>query len=323
MIRPFDWRDVALLHRIRNRGICMDSQLAYTSGAQAMQSALRDLFALHRNACTLVLRPEDGDDEPVIGQYHHHPGRSFARLTFLGPHESISEMRGIRLLEALADAAGRNGALSIVAEIDEKDEALEGLRHAGFAIFARQRIWRLNNRVEMNKHSPKNTWRKEREEDESAILHLHSGLIPSLVQQVEPPEVHDGNGLVYWEGDELLGYYHVRRGSRGNWVQPYFHPAAVLSDGLLSAGFEEFVTRDSKPLFVCVRSYQGGIGGVLESLGFEQCVDEAVMVKRLAKPIAKELHHVIPVLNGTRPEPTVPFLPFRRGNRISRSESEL
>jgi hypothetical protein len=323
MIRSFDWRDLALLHRIRNRGICMDSQLAHTNGAQAMQSALRDALALHRNACTFVLRPENGEDDSLIGQFQIYPERDYARLTFLGPRESISEIHGIRLLEALAGAAGRSGALSIIAEIDEKDDALDGLRKAGFVIFARQRIWRLDTPGELNKTSHQKTWRKERNEDENAILHLHINLIPSLVQQVEPPGLRDRNGLVYWDDDELLGYFHIRRGSRGFWVQPYFHPAAVLSDSLLSAGFAELTAGESKPLFVCVRSYQGGIGGTLERLGFEQCVDEAVMVKRLAKPITQESHHAIPVLNGTRPEPTVPFIPFRAASHISHSEREL
>ena len=323
MIRSFDWRDLALLHRIRNRGICMDSQLAHTSGAQTMQSALRDALALHRNSCTFVLRPENGDDESVIGQFQIYPERDYARLTFLGPRESISDMHGIRLLEALADAAGRSGALSIIAEIDEKDDALDGLRKAGFVIFARQRIWRLDTPGELNNASHQKIWRKERDEDESVVLHLHVNLIPSLVQQVEHPELQDRNGLVYWDDNELLGYFHIRRGSRGNWVQPYFHPAAVLSDALLSAGFAELSAGDSKPLFVCVRSYQGGIDGALERLGFEQCVDEAVMVKRLAKPITQESHHAIPVLNGTRPEPTAPFIPLHVGRHISRSEREL
>lgn len=323
MIRSFDWRDLALLHRIRNRGICMDSQLAHTNGAQAMQSALRDALALHRNACTFVLRPENGEDDSLIGQFQIYPERDYARLTFLGPRESISEIHGIRLLEALAGAAGRSGALSIIAEIDEKDDALDGLRKAGFVIFARQRIWRLDTPGELNKTSHQKTWRKERNEDENAVLHLHINLIPSLVQQVEPPGLRDRNGLVYWDDDELLGYFHIRRGPRGFWVQPYFHPAAVLSDSLLSAGFAELTAGESKPLFVCVRSYQGGIGGTLERLGFEQCVDEAVMVKRLAKPITQESHHAIPVLNGTRPEPTVPFIPFRAARHISHSEREL
>ena len=323
MIRSFDWRDLALLHRIRNRGICMDSQLAYTSGTHAMQSALRDALALHRNSSTFVLRPENGDDDSVIGQFQIYPESEFARLTFLSPHESISEMHGIQLLEALAEAAGRSGAQSIIAEIDEKDDALVGLRKAGFAIFARQRIWRLDAPGKIIIRSRQKIWRKERDEDESAIIHLHLNLIPSLVQQVEPPGLRDRIGLVYWDEDELLGYFHVHHGSRGNWVQPYFHPAAALTEALLSAGFAELFARDSNPLFVCVRSYQGGIGEILGGLGFKQCGDEAVMVKRMTKLVPQESHPVIPVLNGTRTEPTATFIPYHGGRQFHDTEFEL
>jgi len=44
MIRELDWRDLPLLHRVRDRGICPDSQLAFTRGANAFQNALLDVF---------------------------------------------------------------------------------------------------------------------------------------------------------------------------------------------------------------------------------------------------------------------------------------
>ena len=63
IIRELDWRDLPLLHRVRDRGICPDSQLAFTRGAHAMQNALLGPFTPGKSAVTLVSR--NGDIEAV------------------------------------------------------------------------------------------------------------------------------------------------------------------------------------------------------------------------------------------------------------------
>ena len=63
IIRTFDWRHVVLLARVRDRGLCMDSQLAFTRGAHALQNALLDPFIPGKSAITLVSR--NGDIEAV------------------------------------------------------------------------------------------------------------------------------------------------------------------------------------------------------------------------------------------------------------------
>ena len=308
MIRPFDWRDIVLMRRTRPLGICMDSQLAHTGGSHVFQNALLDPIRPQSQACTLVARPEDSMHEPVIGQIHFHNEARQARLAFLGPASEISTTMGARILDELSRAAGKHGAHALIAEIHENEPAFESLRRAGFAVYARQRIWRLDHLPVAADQALDEAWRLVSQADKASVLNLVSGLVPGLVQQIEPPSSHNDKGLVHWSDGELLGYLNIHYGNKGIWVQPYFHPAAELSDPLLSGFILALNPSNSHPLYICVRSYQGGLVGAFERLGFQSCESQAVMVKRIAQPVGEKAHYGKQVLEGTQPEPTTPIL---------------
>jgi len=320
LVRLLDWRDLALLHRMRKRGVCLDSQMALTSGPQALQAALMDVFLPgNRTACTVVLR-SDGVGEPAgIGQFYLTSERGQAQLAFISPAEILAADEGLYLLDGIARMAGERGAQTLVAEVGETDESFETLRKAGFAIYARQRIWRLEGSLAPDVAANDQVWRPATTRDLLAVHGLYSNIVPALVQQVEPPPVGNSHGLVYDRGDEILGYLDVRRGPHGTWVQPYFHPAAELTDELLAGFIRLLVSHDGKPLHICVRSYQGGLGGSFDRLGLQPFTDQAVMVKRLAAPVKRAVEQALPALEGTQPEPTAPFTSIERKESFPRS----
>jgi hypothetical protein len=274
----------------------------------ALQNALLDPFTPGRTVWTLVARAETDQELEAVGQFVIHETRRQAHLAYIGPVEALGHDVGLRLLDALSRYAGEQSAHSLTAEIDENDPLFERLRQAGFAIYARQRIWRLDSEGQLSHHEePVGQWRPEIGEDRVAIHNLYHSLVPALVQQVELPPTPDGHGLVYWANGDVLGYLDVRQGPNGTWVQPYFHPAANLSDQVISYSLERFKPSQSRPLFICVRSYQGGVGNSLQRLGFEPCSDQAVMVKRLAAGVHQTAKKPLPALDGTQPEVTAPF----------------
>ncbi len=311
MIRPFDWRDLALLRRVRDRGLCLDAQLAFTRGPHILGNALREALAPGRSACTLVARPE-GDGIAALGQFVQRGEEPHAKLAFLGPVEALEQDIGGQLLDALAHVAGERGAHNLIADVDESSPAFEGLRRAGFAIYARQRVWRLADQREALT-PPDAVWRMEAPHDGHAIRSLYLNLVPGLVQQVEPSPSRTAGGLVYWREGELLGYLDVERGPRGIWVHPYFHPAVEHIERLLAGLLALLHPEDRRPLFVCVRSYQSWLNDPLARLGFEPWVDQAVMVKRLTAAVRRPALAALPAIEGTRPEPTAPFSPMERG----------
>jgi len=302
MIRELDWRDLPLLHRVRDRGLCPDSQVAFTRGAHVIQNALLDPFIPGKSTITLVSRK---DDIEAVGQCIYRSEAPNARLSFFAPAQALDHIAGLELLESLAAVVGEHGAPNLVAEVDERSEAFERLRSAGFAIYARQRIWRLDTLDEHREASGNGIWQVENSEDTHAAQSLYHNIVPGLVQQVEPPPTRPGHNLIYWREGELLGYLDIERGSLGTWVQPYFHPAVE--------GFQELLgdyLRDiprARPIYVCVRSYQSWMSGPLERMRFEPSVDQAVMVKRLAIGVRRPAATPLPTVEGSYPEPTAPI----------------
>ncbi|HKZ54620.1 MAG TPA: hypothetical protein VJ123_04000 [Anaerolineales bacterium] len=307
MIRPFDWRDLTLLRRLGERGLCLDSQLAHTRGPQTLQHALLDALSPGKTTSTLVARPESRELETALGQVVLSSSDRCARLTYLGPQTALAEPHGLRLVEALAQEAGRHGALNLIADVDEDIPAFESLRGAGFAIYARQRIWRLPEAGNAGSGGRAAVWRPQLAADATALSILYVNLVPGLVQQVEPAPHPDSRDLVHWQDGELLGYLDVERGPLGTLVRPYFHPAAEGVEGLLISYLSRQANRRGRPLYFAVRSYQGWIGSVLERLGFEPAQDQAMMVKRLAVGVRRPALAPLRSVEGKFAEPSAPF----------------
>jgi hypothetical protein len=318
MIRTFDWRDLALLHQLRDRGICLDAQTAYTRGPQILQQALLDVILPGRKVATLIGRPSD-NQQAMVGQIAQRNTDSYARLVFLGPSEALAQSIGGRMLDALSAAAGEKGAHHLIAEVDERSPAFDELRRAGYAVYARQRIWSLTEREAGEGNGASAMWGVERKQDELAISDLYHAVVPALVQQMEEGPGCNGKGMVYAVDGEVLGYLGVAQGPRGKWVKPYFHPAEEDPEALLVNYIRDMADHPDLPLFFCIRSYQSWLNGVLERLEFEPIIDQAVMVKRLVAAVKRPAFGRLRALEGTRPEPTVPFAQL--GNRESTSGS--
>lgn len=307
MIRPLDWRDLAMLHRMRSRGLCLDSQLDSTRGPDAFHDALLDPFFRRRSTCTLIAHSDESDKAVAVGQFTHHAEQVSAHLTFLGPADTLSQPSGMRLIDALSQAAGSQKIHHLIAEIDEHNPAFEVLRRAGFAVYARQRIWQRTDPISVDMDERNLEWRLESESDAPAIRNLYHNLVPGLVQQVENPPSSNNRNLVHWHQDELLGYLDMEDGPRGIWAQAYIHPAVERTYDLLMSLLKNVDLTSNKPLYFCVRSYQAGLSLGLEDLGFQPYSDQAVMVKRLTATMRNQVPAAIRAIEGTQPEPTAPI----------------
>jgi hypothetical protein len=220
----------------------------------------------------------------------------------------MEDSAGTRLIEALGQSAGERGAHHLIAEVDEGSPAFESLRQTGFAIYARQRIWRLElPQVSAPVKPGSSPWRPEASTDLVSIRNLYFTLVPPLVQQVEPLAERPGAGFVYAPQDEVFAYLETERGPLGTWLQAYFHPAADDAEELLAAFLAGMVDPRRRPLYACVRSYQSWMNRALEKLGFLPLRDQAVMVKRLAVAVQAEIQVAERGLASARAEPTAPI----------------
>lgn len=305
-IRPFDWRDLAHLHRVKDRGVCMDSQLAITRGANAMQHALLDVFNPNRTTVTLVARSKDDDDVTIIGQCIHNTGVNNARLTFMGPAQHLDGATSLSLIEGLTVAAGELGAHSLSADIEETSASFLQFKRAGFSTYTRQRIWEFIPDPNQEYRSLERAWRPEVETDINAVRGLYLNLVPALIQQFEFPPTSSNQNLVHLRDGELMGYLDIERGPLGIWIQPYLHPDVENVDELLETMLDRMHVEE-KPIYICVRSYQGWVSQALLRLNFKVHADLAVMVKRMAVGVRHAATSELPTLEGTYPNVTAPF----------------
>lgn len=272
-IRSLDLLDIPLLSRYRRDVLPLHSARILTRGNPLGAMAMLSYLNPRRYIYTAV-SSENGHS--LMGQVILKGDETSARLTFLAPAENVNGL-SLSLLDHLTAQAGEWGAFHLLAEVDENSPAFRSLRQAGFAMYAWQRVWRL---PKLEKTSEDSTWRDAEESDWPAVQSLHGQIIPALIQPVDAlPK--QACGLVCRPEGNLQAYVAVNNGPTGVFIQPLVPPDSGCGPERL-AGLSG---RGSRPVYICVRSYQAWLETVLEDLGAEPGPRQAVMVRRLAKAI--------------------------------------
>jgi hypothetical protein len=325
MIRAFDWRDVGLVKTLAERGVCLDAETGLTQGTHPLQQALLSyLMPMAGPPPTYIWRagadkrgyapPAGADrlaaaDKPaaagdnhhpvVFGQIRHRLGEEHARLLYMAPVPASDGDGWLPVIERLAAEAGERRAQNLLAEVNERSPEFDALREAGFAIYARQSLWRLPPGPAPAARVEPAPLRAARRADAIGVATLYSNIVPRLVQQVEPGPQQSERGYVLAEGGELLAYLDVRRGPQGIWVEPFLHPEAYdRSEAVMAACLQLVPNRKEKPLYVCVRRYQDWLQEVVARVGFEAIGAQAVMVKRMAVRVIEPVLKPLPVVEG-------------------------
>lgn len=293
-----------MLHRYRDQGVYLYSALVLTRGSLLIPSAMIASVAPGVGVFTSVC--EDGTNEqPLIGQAVQNQGSTLAQMTFLAPRPALAGKDLSALVEYMVAQAGERGALRLLADVEEQCEAFEPLRKLGFAIYSRQRIWKFPEQV--NGNSQTLSWRTATDQDNIPVRALYNNIAPGLVQQAESYPAERLRGMVYWKGDNLLGYAEFKYGHKGIWVQPLVHPDVNELTKMLSGLLHNIPNRYSRPVYVCVRTYQSWLDAPLKDLGAEAGPPQAVMVKHLAVSAKQTRPYALPTLEGGRPEVSAPI----------------
>jgi hypothetical protein len=254
---------------------------------------------------TSVLEENGSQVGPVIGQFIHLSGSQFSHMTFLTPNQALDVSSAPALIEHMMALSGERGALRLLADVDEQTLAYDALRRCGFAIYSRQRIWQFTSRLAPGSGSRE--WRNARNQDAIAVRVLYNNLVPGLVQQIEPFATQQPRGLVYYQHGDLLAYIELKYGHRGIWVQPFIHPDAEDVLGHFMDVLNKIPNQRSRPVYICVRSYQAWLEPFIEELGAEAGPRQAVMAKQLVMPQKAGRAYALPALEGGQPEITAPI----------------
>lgn len=302
MIRFFDWRDMGLVKTLSPHGICLDAETRLIHGAHPLQAALLAYLMPGAGAPTLVWR---NDGHSVFGQLRHRPGDEQARVLFIAPPCASAADGWLPVVERLAVEAGGRGAHNLIADVSEENAEFEALRTAGFAIYARQSLWKLAGPLPAVKSAA--PLHPASSADVLGVHTLYANIVPRLVQQVEPIPSHR-RGYVLKRNEELIAFLDVRRGPLGIWIEPYLHPEAYdLSEAVLLTCLHGLPHRNERPVYVCVRRYQDWLQEILAQAGFEAMGSQAVMVKRLVKRVTEPLLKPLPAMEGQVPNTPTPI----------------
>jgi hypothetical protein len=215
------------------------------------------------------------------------------------------------LLEGLAKEAGHWGAKQVVAEVSPDAEYYAQIRHAGFCVFAKQRVFKVDS-VGRYTSGLKSPWRIWNSEDIPAMRALYQALVPPLIQPVEPLTRLEMLGLVFFdENGELQAFADLAYGPVGVWVLPFIHPqSSVNLKDLLIQLLIDLPDLGSRSVYIVVRSYQPWIENVLEVLSDGESEEQALMVKYLALRQRVNESLAFQHLENGATEPGVPIAPI-------------
>lgn len=281
--------DLPLIRRMSDQAQVLSSEIEYTRDVDS--PTVPSILLPQRNLHTLVTR---SDKQQVVGQFRLEADDQQARIIFIAPtlEQDTDDTVWLHILDAMAREAGRYNAHALVAEVDESHCLFETMRTAGFAVYARQQIWRrlphTHTLIDTSAYPVEETT-----PDDPGVQSLIAHTVPSLTQQITaPPE--DMSGWVYRKDNRTEAYIAASEGKHGIFLIPYFNPDAMAEVPAVLESVIQQLSRSAKlPVYVCVRRYQDWMGNALDDLQFEPGPRQAVMVRH----IAARIRH--PVFNKT------------------------
>src|SRR5690606_10802408 len=190
----------------------------------------------------------------------------------------------LAVMDAMAYEAGRRGAHILTAEVDEGSPLFVTMRQTGFAVYARQEIWRRGVTDEPLPESQlTGDLAEETDDDQMDIQLLYSNIVPRLVQPITLPS-RDSKGLVYRKGNRVQAYIAMSEGKNGVYLMPYMHPDVLGREAtaIIAGVVAQSARAERVPVYVCVRRYQDWLTESLSYMGFEAWTQQAVMVRHIA-----------------------------------------
>jgi len=293
MPRPLELIDLPALYRHRNDAVALDTTRLLTRGNPLGAAGMMAYLNPGRHIYSAV----GNGGTALFGGVIHTNGGTFAKLLYLAPAADMAHPDLPALIEHLVAEAGTWGALHVLAEVDERSEAYRALRQAGFSVYAWQRIWDMSALAQhpggVAQHpggvasAPSDLkWRRSTDVDLASMQSLHRQIVPALLHPIELLPQHAG-GLICC-ADGMRGYVDLALGIYGIVLTPLIHPESTEVGEKLAALPRDLPDRRSRPVYLCVRSYQAWLEPVLEDLGALPGNRQAVMVRHLAHLVKEE-----------------------------------
>ncbi|HUH96764.1 MAG TPA: hypothetical protein VLZ89_05360 [Anaerolineales bacterium] len=278
-IRSLDLRDLPHLYRLRGDAVGLDATRTLTRGNPLGAVGLMAYVNPARHVYASIA---DGDGVSLLGGIIHTRGESFAKLLYLAPSSRLDHPGLPALIEDLSAEAGSWGAFHVLAEVDEAGNGFDGLRKAGFSVYAWQRMWNISQVTEADSRSE---WRRAESIHWNAIQSLYQQIVPPLLHPLEPIPPRGAGWLI---DTGIKCYVNVTQGVYGIVLMPLIHPEVADVSAKIISLVSHLSDRRNRPVYLCVRSYQAWLEPALEDLGARAGERQAVMVKHLTRLVRDE-----------------------------------
>ena len=278
-IRSLDLRDLPHLYRLRGDALGLDTTRTLTRGNPL---GAVGWMAYVNPARHIYASIADGDGVSLLGGIIHTRGESFAKLLYLAPSSQLDHPDLPALIDNLSSEAGSWGAFHVLAEVNEESNGFDGLRKAGFSVYAWQRMWSIG---QVTGADSKSDWMRAESIHWNAIQSLYQQIVPPLLHPVEPIPAR---GVGWMIDTNVKCYVNVTQGVYGIVLMPLIHPEVADVSAKIVSLVRHLPDRRNRPVFLCVRSYQAWLEPALEDLGARAGERQAVMVKHLTRLVKDE-----------------------------------
>lgn len=294
--------DIPLIRRISDDVAVLDTEVEYTRDLYGPGGAiLSSLLLPHRHAFTFISRV---GDEQAVGHFRLREPEGVAHIVYIAPtiRPQDDDTAWLHVFDAMAREAGRHDAQVLIGEVGEDDPLFETMRHSGFAVYARQQIWRRPP-GEYVCLEPQVILAAAQETDLGAIQGLVARVVPKMLHPfIVPTGLQPG--WVYYRGGRLMAYISVSKGRHGVYLTPFIDPQAMPQAPAIFHDLIQNIQGNGKlPLYVQVRRYHEWLHTPLHGLGFVPGPPQALMVRHIKAivrqpkfALAKKSFRVVPNL---------------------------
>ena len=325
MSKPLDVRDLLVVSRLQNQGMPLGLEEALTQTYRPLLAALVGYLPIEGiGVFTYVCdEVEEGRRMTGFAQVRTRKDGSEADVVYLTPSPSAAgDAKTIwcRLLEKLGLEVGERGIHRIFARLPEDGPEVEAFQQVGFSIYTREDVFRLAQIPTDLSHSER-TVRPQQPTDNWGLQGLYADVAPRLVQQAENITVREWEttpglwprqarreGYVLEDKGEIIGYLRIRHRQAGHWLEMLLHPQAYeRADELVVQSLSLLAEYPPRPIYCCLRRYQGGVRVPLEIKGFQPFASQCVMIKYTTVRVKKPALKLIPALEK-RAEAATPMM---------------
>ena len=327
MIKTFDVRNVLLVNKLQDQGLLLNLEEELTQTYRPLLAALVGWLSLQEAGVSTYVCDEDemeGNRRMAGFAQVRLRKRAEADVVYLAPSLSAAEEAMTiwrRLLEKLCREAGEQGIQRIFARLPEDGLEITAFQLVGFSIYTQEDIFRLAKMPPGLPRPEKKTVRPQQPADGWGLQGLYAAIAPRLVQQVENLtakkwEATPGpwlrparrEGWVLEDKGKVIGYARIRQGQTGHWLEMLLHPQAYeRADELVGQSLSLLAKYPPRPIYCCLRRYQGGLRAPLEAQGFQLFASQCVMIKHTTVRVKKPVLKLIPGLEK-RAEAATPMM---------------